>query len=442
MKTTLKYFTSTTIAVLLWSASFIATKIAYQTFEPLMVGFVRFFFATLILLVVRIFTKDMARPEKKDIKIMAISGLLGITIYFAAENIGVKLTTASNASLIVASYPAVTALLEFLVYRIKPRVKTIIGIIFAFIGIGVLTISQSSEKNDYALWGNIILIVAGIVLAFYNFYSRKTADKYTPVTVSYYQILFGTIFFLPLAFLEHGEIGTVSMPSIIALVYLSLDCSVGAFLLYNFGLRKLSASTSISLMNLVPVFGIIFSATLLNENISLRQIIGGVIVIIGVILSTTTKQKRRIKMEITNFTKNCLEERPDRCVMIMNKDLDAGHLANAIAVIALTIGQRHPYFVGAPLIDASGFSHHGLILIGIPMLQANSNDLKELRKKALEKDFDVVDFPKEGQQTKNYEEFIEMMKSIKTDDIDYLGIAIIGKKNAVNRLTKHCEMIK
>ncbi len=74
-------------------------------------------------------------------------------------------------------------------------------------------------------------------------------------------------------------------------VYLSLGCSVGAFLLYNFGLRKLSASTSISLMNLVPVFSIIFSATILNETISLRQIVGGVIVIIGVILSTTTKQR-------------------------------------------------------------------------------------------------------------------------------------------------------
>ncbi len=147
-------------------------------------------------------------------------------------------------------------------------------------------------------------------------------------------------------------------------------------------------------------------------------------------------------METTNFTENISAERPDRCVMIMNKDLDAGHLANAIAVIALTIGQRHPYFVGNPLVDASDFAHPGLIPIGIPMLQANSIDLKELREKALEKGFDVVDFPKEGQQTKNYEEFIEMMKSVKTDDIDYLGIAIVGKKNAVNRLTKHCEMIR
>ena len=134
-------------------------------------------------------------------------------------------------------------------------------------------------------------------------------------------------------------------------------------------------------------------------------------------------------------------ERPDRCVMVMNKELDSGHLANAIAVIALTIGQRHPYFVGDPLIDADGVSHPGLIPIGIQMLQCNGAKLKDLRMKAKEKGFDIVDFPRQGQETKNYAEFLQMMEAAHEEDIEYLGVAIIGKKNAVNRLTKHCEMI-
>lgn len=136
------------------------------------------------------------------------------------------------------------------------------------------------------------------------------------------------------------------------------------------------------------------------------------------------------------------EERPNRCVLVMNNTVNGGYLANAIAVIALTVGERHPYFVGAPLVDACGVSHPGLIPIGIPMLQCSNEQLKELRTKALEKGCDVVDFPKQGQQTKDYEEFLEMMSTANTDDLEYLGIAIIGKKNAVNRLTKHCEMIR
>lgn len=110
-------------------------------------------------------------------------------------------------------------------------------------------------------------------------------------------------------------------------------------------------------------------------------------------------------------------------------------------MIALTVGQRHPYFVGNPLVDASGFSHPGLIPIGIPMLKCSKEQLAELRAKALEKGCDVVDFPVQGQQMKNYGEFLDMMSVANTEDLEYLGIAIIGKKNAVNRLTKHCDMI-
>lgn len=136
------------------------------------------------------------------------------------------------------------------------------------------------------------------------------------------------------------------------------------------------------------------------------------------------------------------EEKPNRCVLVMNNSVSGGHLANAIAVIALTVGRRHPYLVGKPLVDACGISHPGLIPIGIPMLQCDNEQLKELRTKALEKGFDVVDFPKQGQQTKNYDEFLEMMSVANTDELEYLGIAIIGKKNPVNKLTKYCEMIR
>lgn len=143
-------------------------------------------------------------------------------------------------------------------------------------------------------------------------------------------------------------------------------------------------------------------------------------------------------MEITSRIST---EKPDRCVLIMNSAVSGGYLANAIAVIALTVGQRHPYLVGDPLVDANGVSHPGLIPIGIPMLQCSSEQLKDIRAKALEKGFDVVDFPKQGQQTKNYAEFMDMMSTASTDELEYLGIAVIGKKNPVNKLTKHCEMI-
>lgn len=286
------YYAATTIAVLLWSASFIATKIAYITFSPFMVGFLRFLIAAIILGLVRCFCHDNERPKGKDMKITALSGLLGITLYFAAENIGVQFTTASNASLIVASYPAITALFEFFIFHIMPTVKKVFGILLAFSGVGIITVTQGDISSPQTLYGNFVLIAAGLVWTFYNFTTRSINEKYSPLTLSYYQMLFGTVFFIPLVLWEQGTVQMITFPGIVALLYLSCGCSVAAFLLYNFGLRKLSAATSISLMNLVPVFGLIFSTLLLHETITLRQILGGGVVIMGVILSTNTAKKQ------------------------------------------------------------------------------------------------------------------------------------------------------
>lgn len=68
-------------------------------------------------------TSNNEQIQKEDRMRIALSGFLGITLYFAIENIGVSMTSSSNSALIVASFPAVTTLLEFFIYHSKPNVK-------------------------------------------------------------------------------------------------------------------------------------------------------------------------------------------------------------------------------------------------------------------------------------------------------------------------------
>ena len=148
------------------------------------------------------------------------------------------------------------------------------------------------------------------------------------------------------------------------------------------------------------------------------------------------------KTQDNNSLEKVLTEIPSRCVIIMDKNLRGGLLANAIAVIALTVGQRHPTLVGDDLVDASNFAHPGLIPTGIPMLCASQADLIEVRKEALDMKCDIVDFPVEGQQTKNYMEFMEMTAQIPTENMKYTGIALIGQKKPISKLTKGFKLIR
>ena len=117
----------------------------------------------------------------------------------------------------------------------------------------------------------------------------------------------------------------------------------------------------------------------------------------------------------------------DRCVIVVDRDLPIGYAANAAAVIALTIGHRHPDLVAQSFLDRSGCTHPGLIPIGIAVLASSREDLREIRQRGLENGCDIVDFPAVGQQTTNYQAFREMVALVETADLEYVGVGLIGR---------------
>jgi hypothetical protein len=133
---------------------------------------------------------------------------------------------------------------------------------------------------------------------------------------------------------------------------------------------------------------------------------------------------------------------PDRCVIVLDRNLPIGQAANAAAVIAVTIGQRHPVLVGEQLVDASGFTHPGLIPIGIAVLAASREDLRDLRHRGIEAGCDVVDLPAAGQQTTNYHAFREMVAVVETRNLEYVGIALIGRKKEISRIVGRLALLK
>jgi hypothetical protein len=131
-----------------------------------------------------------------------------------------------------------------------------------------------------------------------------------------------------------------------------------------------------------------------------------------------------------------------RCVIVVDRELPTGRAANAAAVIALTLGKRHPHLTGPNLVDASGCAHPGLIPIGIAVLCAAAPDLGKVRHKALKDGIDVVDFPRQGQLTNDYAEFGARVRETPTAEIDYVGIGLYGPRKAVGRIVGRFSLLK
>ncbi len=306
------YYISTILSMLIWSASYVFTDICYGVLSPIQVAAVRSLITTGILGAVlaggkllqsakrKKFGKAASdcspnmpfseKPTKKDMVWVYLSGLLGITLYTILENYGVRFTTTANSALVVASFPAITVLFELLIYKMKPTLAKSAGILLAIAGVMVLT-GLSSETGENPLVGNICLIAAGVTWAFYSFTTRKVTDKFPSLTLTFYQMLGSTVFYLPFVLAEGAEWKPWTPEVTGSILFLCIGCSFAALLLYNFGLRKLSAGISAIFLNLIPVFGVVCSALIAKETITPPQLIGGAVVIAGVLLSCKPDKK-------------------------------------------------------------------------------------------------------------------------------------------------------
>ena len=287
-------------ALILWSSSFVAIKFAYTTYPPITLAVVRFIVASLILGALTLLPKNRVKLEKKDIFTVAVSGLTGIMLYAVLQNIAMQWTSASSATLIIASYPIITLLMESLIYKNKLSAIKIVAVLIAIAGVVILSYVKAESRLEGELLGIVLLVIAGVVWAVYNFMTKKVVNRYPPITLLFYSTLFGTIFMLPLALIERAQWQAPTLISFSMMMFLGVFCSVIAFLLYNRGLKTMAASTVTSMLNLVPIFGVFFSWLFLGEQVTLRKFVGGAIVILGVMLSVRKNKTEAVAEPMAN----------------------------------------------------------------------------------------------------------------------------------------------
>ncbi|MFG2142147.1 DMT family transporter [Streptomyces sp. NPDC048650] len=279
-------------AALMWSSSYAVTKKVLDDVGPLSIGAVRFTLAAILLgVLVRLGRRRPARPDARQRRELYLSGFLGITVYFVLENVGVDLSTASDASLIVATYPLMTMLVELVAFRTRMPLPRVAGVLLAATG-AFLVVRNGAEVGGSSRWlGDVLLLLGGLAWAGYNVLGKRASAGQDAASVTYYQTLAGAAGFVLASLLEAGDWQIPGATASILLAYLAVACSVGGFLLYNYGLRRMASSVAVNILNLVPVFGVIGAIVINGESIRLAQVTGGVIIIAGVALGMIERRQ-------------------------------------------------------------------------------------------------------------------------------------------------------
>src|ERR671910_1785141 len=274
------------LAVLFLGTNPVAVKVAVAEFPPIPFVAMRFTLAGLLLFVlVALLEPREGRPGRRDLLSLAAVGLVGVGANNVAFTLGVSMTTASETALIYAAVPIWGILLGLALGLERPTSWGILGVCLAFLGVGVVV--YGGLTGSTSLLGNLLVVVATVCWGSYAVLSLPLLQRYSPLVVASYTMLFGGLGALPLAlpgFLGAGWV-EASARAWEALAYSTLLVAAFGFWAWQKGVSQVGANRVLVYQYLITVVGVGAGVLLLGESLTANKVLGGAIILLGVYLA-------------------------------------------------------------------------------------------------------------------------------------------------------------
>jgi drug/metabolite transporter (DMT)-like permease len=216
-------------------------------------------------------------------------GIVGVSCFNTFAYLGLQQTTATNALLINSFIPIIIILLS----RIKPGIPISLlkmsGILVSSAGV-VLLVTKGSVTNLLALsinQGDLWILLAAFTWAVYSISLRWRPAQLSAKSFLLFTMLIGFIFLGPFYWFNvfNETALVVNSVNLMAILYVAAFASVGAFLLWNQGVKLVGAAIAGQFIHLMPVLGTIMAVIFLGESLFWYHVIGAVAIATGILLS-------------------------------------------------------------------------------------------------------------------------------------------------------------
>lgn len=297
MFNSLKLYTSIVLAMIFWSVSFIWTKVAMTSFEPVTLITLRLLIASVLLFMVSKSAGIFQRIRREDVKWFMLLAFFEPFLYYLGETYGLTMVESTLASVIVSTIPLFAPVLAYFLLKEKIGWTNILGIVVSLGGV-FFVIYEPGGGFTANPWGIALLFLAVFSAICYTTTLRKISTHYSIVNVIFYQSIIGLGFFIPTFLItDFSTIHTlqVTQQALGALFMLSVFASVIAFVLFAGVVRQIGVARTNVFVNLIPVFTALFAWLFMNEQVTLLKWLGIAIVVFGLFVSQIGKMKFKIK---------------------------------------------------------------------------------------------------------------------------------------------------
>jgi len=287
------------LAVLFWGISFISTKVLLQEYPPVSIAFFRQFIALFPLAGLFLVKKAYFKLRIITVFHMVVGSLFGVVLYFVFENTGMKYISASGASIIVATIPIFTLLIDTLISRKKLALRTLFLILCSWVGV-YLVISADGQPEGGAdtLKGSLLVFCAMVSWIIYTMVTKRLSTQYSSLQMTSVQTLLSIPLFIPFVWRERFFWHWPSGNAAVHFMFLGIFCSALAYVFFLYGISVLGPALSSSYLNLIPLVTIATGTVFLGERLAPLQYIGAFLILTSLGLISFFKLKRRRPVRI------------------------------------------------------------------------------------------------------------------------------------------------
>ena len=276
-----------TVSSVLWGLSAPVMKILLGIAPLFLVAFLRFFLASVVMLIFR----PNLNVDKKDLPKFIYAAVINICIHIPLFFYGLMLTSVINATMIAAAGPLLTLIIArgFLKENVKKNM--LVGCLVGFLGFGIVVINPLlTDGLSQNLIGNILLVLSTITWIYYELLSKELHKKYDSKTITFYTFFLGSLPLIPFAagsFYLLPELIKIPM-FIITITWGIFITSLLAFFVWQWGLSRLSLSRVGFFAYIDPIVATIAAILILEETLTYHFIIGAILIFIGLYIAEAT----------------------------------------------------------------------------------------------------------------------------------------------------------
>jgi drug/metabolite transporter (DMT)-like permease len=278
------------ILAALWGGSFLFMRIGAPVLGPLVLIELRVLVAGITLIIFALVTRHRIRIIHKWWQYLVL-GATNAAMPFTLISFAELRLDAGLAAILNATTPMFTALVAWLWTKDSFTLKKFSGVVLGIIGVGVL-VGWNSGAHVAGLWLSASFsLLAAVFYGIAGVFSSRHFKGEKPMDMAVGQQLAASFILFPfsLAALPHLIPSQVVIFSVLGLAIL---CTAVAYLFYFALIHSVGPVKTLTVTFLVPVFGMIWGALFLGEPITIRLIVGLVIILSSVALVANVRFRK------------------------------------------------------------------------------------------------------------------------------------------------------